>query len=403
MHLTPEGENDWTYVHHADSFAAQVNLGGFMDVYSTAVPGQFQVPMIEYILILARRGSSRLTFSENGLEERLFINNDTITDWIRDWKRTAAGHCYLSERPWASEIVYREMDTDGNLLREYIHTKPEFQNISKGDIHALPDDGYLYTYRYFENFSTQETVFGRRAGNGDILWERDDNEPNNYESTGGIERIVMTTDGTVVLSEYIDDYSTPNPTTDFGGDFVLRGFAAATGEELWYHVFQTPAHSVISQLIPAANGDVIGTGWRFVQELEEVGDFGYFVAWIFRASSSGEILWERNFTTASAAIYEPRLQDLVELPDGRIAAVGYSQNGFFPNGFPNLDVWLVVVDENGCLEPGCGGDVVVNAREAAKPLAPTWTIQPNPARDVLHFTLPIDDLTKIMIYNSQGL
>ena len=81
---------------------------------------------------------------------------------------------------------------------------------------------------------------------------------------------------------------------------------------------------------------------------------------MFRISQDGELKWFRQYThdaVVDGLHYSTGwLNEALELPNGNIVATGvmedttYLETGELVRDF---DVWVLQVDSNGCLEPGC--------------------------------------------------
>jgi hypothetical protein len=73
------------------------------------------------------------------------------------------------------------------------------------------------------------------------------------------------------------------------------------------------------------------------------------------------------------------INDIAEASDGSIYLVGHIR-GYFPPEYPwNIErLWLLHVDEHGCLEPGCH---LVGTEEIITHMTETMSVYPNPARD----------------------
>ncbi|MBK8473818.1 MAG: T9SS type A sorting domain-containing protein [Sphingobacteriales bacterium] len=178
-----------------------------------------------------------------------------------------------------------------------------------------------------------------------------------------------------------------SPDTVINGDedaYPYRKFVACldgdTGNQLWRVFFDEEWGKEIAGIKIARNGDIIGVGT----------DLGEGSCWLFRISPQGQLLWEHtydNLTYPNAAVWGGcHLYDLCETPDGGIAATGYMVKKNANNQWES-DVWLLKVDANGCLTPGCTEMIIDVGVSVAEPVAPSlqgsYAVYPNPASNYI--------------------
>lgn len=140
----------------------------------------------------------------------------------------------------------------------------------------------------------------------------------------------------------------------------------------------------LSRIQTAANGDIIGAGYAWT-------DIGY-TGWMIRVTSEAELVWERYIQDNRLAenVYT-ELRDVAESADGSVAAAGFWSSGdAASDGGNTLRTWLVKLDADGCLEPGCISDTIhlmrsVATEEVAREPGVSVQINPNPVEQQLHF------------------
>jgi hypothetical protein len=101
---------------------------------------------------------------------------------------------------------------------------------------------------------------------------------------------------------------------------------------------------------------------------------------LLRTTAQGDSLWMRSYFYQDAVIQEGqgRFYDVLPTSDGGFIATGAAynpRNMGYPAGY-SQDTWVVKVDGDGCLLPGCGS---VGITEQATNLLDAIRIWPNPA------------------------
>ncbi len=115
----------------------------------------------------------------------------------------------------------------------------------------------------------------------------------------------------------------------------------------------------IKRLILADNGDIIGTG-IISSAFDELGESGF----LFRVTPDGNLKWKKairvnkgfDLTVPLIYPYETGLEDLTELPNGDLLAVGYVRRyvgNTLPDGPYNFDIWILRTSSEGCLWEDC--------------------------------------------------
>lgn len=201
------------------------------------------------------------------------------------------------------------------------------------------------------------------------------------------------------------------PDTVINGDedaFPYRKFVACldgeNGNQLWKVFFEEEWIKEIAGIKLARNGDIIGVGT----------DLGEGSGWLFRISPQGQLLWEHTYDNLTnpdiGGLWGGcQLYDLCETPDGGIAATGYIVKKNADNQWES-DVWLLKVDANGCLTPGCNEpiiDIGVSVEEVAAPPQVTgaYAVYPNPATNnitIYYDVLPHNKPIEFAIYDAAG-
>jgi hypothetical protein len=142
----------------------------------------------------------------------------------------------------------------------------------------------------------------------------------------------------------------------------------------------------LSRIQTTANGDIVGAGYAWT-------DIGY-CGWMIRVTSDAELIWERYIQDNRLADdVNTELRDVDECSDGSVAAAGLWTSLDAPrDGGNTLRSWVVKLDANGCLEPGCTSDTIhlmapVSYEEVEQESSMAFQISPNPVVDILHLKI----------------
>ena len=115
----------------------------------------------------------------------------------------------------------------------------------------------------------------------------------------------------------------------------------------------------IRKIILADNGDIVGTG-IISSAVDELGES----AFLFRIDPDGHLKWKKairvnkgfDLTVPPIFPYQTGLEDLTELPNGDLIAVGTVRKyvgNTLPDGPYNFDIWIVRTNSEGCLWEDC--------------------------------------------------
>jgi hypothetical protein len=154
--------------------------------------------------------------------------------------------------------------------------------------------------------------------------------------------------------------------------------------------FTNEREYVVNDIIQAADRNILACGTVIDRDSLGLAETGFIV----NITEYGEINWLRIFKLPNSI--EPEIRGYYQQSslrkinldsDGQIAAYGYSVR-FNMTGSPELLLWLVSLDTNGCISPiECEEVIIVTSIK--KPLADpkkTVYVYPNPVHDVLHLS-----------------
>jgi hypothetical protein len=264
------------------------------------------------------------------------------------------------------------------------------------DFAVLPNGDMAFGYRNSPVQDYQETLALTRTDSlGNVLWTKEyQNNEDNYC------RAYMTPlhNGGFVLGYCDPDWDV--------GDILVHLFGTdSLGNVEWEYIF--PKRSPrLRKLITTSNGDIIGCGIQSV-EGDDGGDFG----WLFRMTQEGELLWKRAYRPDQSVPVNiiSELNDVVETPDGGIAAIGTMMDSLPDGSGWGLDVWLLKVDSDGCFTPGCTDSIVTATVERRGGVLHSdrqvyFRLSPNPVGGEagLAFFNPVPKNAAVRVFNAQG-
>ena len=260
---------------------------------------------------------------------------------------------------------------------EWRRTYGESAPQTDGLLHVvqLPNGDYIMGGSKFPTNTTMTHWLQRTDPLGEVtdeaLWP--------VSELGGGPHLSLLTNGHVLLASNVAN------APDFVQDvFYLAEVDPADLSIVWEREFGAPASfQVLYAAKQVPNGDLIACGVS-----EEIG--GYQGV-LLRTTSSGDSLWMRRYFYQDAVISQGvgQFYDVLPTDDGGFIATGpvYSQlNMPNPPGY-SQDAWVVKVDGQGCIVPGCN---IVGISEQATNLLDAFSIHPNPAHGstTLELTLP---------------
>ncbi|MBK8721957.1 MAG: hypothetical protein IPL95_06650 [Saprospiraceae bacterium] len=150
------------------------------------------------------------------------------------------------------------------------------------------------------------------------------------------------------------------------------------GNEVWKRKFLDDYR--IGKVQTLKNGKIIIYGDRFNVNSN-------LSRYIFCLDSMGNFIWQKSFPYDKTLPFVDYLEQMIELPDGRLAFTGdirMSQNS-------GRDILLLLLDKNGCITPGCGDSIYLTPPIANSDLLAAqemdFRFAPNPANEniQIHF------------------
>ncbi len=169
----------------------------------------------------------------------------------------------------------------------------------------------------------------------------------------------------------------------------------------------------ITEILESSNGDILIGGEVNYIHLDQERVISSYVT---RISRDGEILWFKILTHSnpvsnvfSTNFSDSYLAEIKELPDGRIVGIGSVWQDL-EAGALSQELWMIVIDENGCIENfDCKDDIYVldtgesfqlSTSVSKLPALGEKKFHPNPVKDILYTSL--ENEFEYSIQNIQG-
>ena len=345
------------------------------------------VPGVGYIV----GGSSEAT---DGSDEiylmRFDANGDTL--WTKVFGDPTLDHFWISYQVkrtmdggfimagWTDQVGARDgfalkTDSDGNeeWRETYGWSTSSVDALGSIDL-AASGDLFMGGARIVSDNQKQLWV-QRTNASGDLEWRVSWGGPW-YNGSAVLQTL---SDGHVLVASGISQ-------DDSGNQFrpYLAKLDSTDGDILWDREYGPVAYrSVLFAGKECVNGDLIACGVTNANGDQQ--------GLLLRTTSTGDSLWMRSYYYQDAVMNdgEGRFYDVLPTPDGGFIAAGAaygSASGTNPPGL-SQDTWVVKVDGDGCIVPGCN---TVGITEQATNLLGAITIFPNPAhgRATIRLELP---------------
>jgi len=289
------------------------------------------------------------------------------------------------------EVNVKKFDTLGNELWSKNYGQSDnltycWEAEASKDNHILLSTGF-HNGGIFSQLIKIDTL-------GEVVWHwRDTEECRN----GGVNHnIAPMRDGNIVLT------TTLNKKWD--DEFIINDWYPYPPKLSWIssegklikEILLTSPHynELLIYDLQAGRGDYF---FGFGQWVDPDTDEQY--GWIFKMNSTGEILWNRHYQHGEfyAQDNDHIFKDLIELDNGDLLILG----DITPPG-KESEIWLVKLDENGCLGDDDCGDEIILAEENLPEINHNIMVYPNPASYTITFSGLLKGKYTYRILNTQG-
>lgn len=209
------------------------------------------------------------------------------------------------------------------------------------------------------------------------------------------------------------DVAQPNPNTLVGKWYVKRSapntdpnppalyYMDLQGKVQDIFVFDNLVLSDIYDINATLDGGIVGCGDRY-----ESPTGGLRIPWLFRMDGNKKVLWEREYNDTTYAGGAKIAYNIIPTSDEGFILTGIVTNSM--TGVRESHNWVLKVDADGCLSPGCQVTTIITAAEEPVFLEGIG-IQafPNPTTDWLRVRFPQDfnfgnEGTRLLLINNNG-
>ena len=266
-------------------------------------------------------------------------------------------------------------------------------NIDVWDLRVTPDSMLLVSYYYIV------------PGTGSLNWHRRiekytiDKELVWVWDKGGLGHLDIANRSSLEVLDngdiIIEHTHSMDPTTTSSALWCLD----SEGNKKWqFDMSHVPTGSEkLYNIRKTANNDIIACGAR-TDVLAQDTRSGL----ICRISADGELLWKRTYadTIGPFDLIGGELLDIAELADGSLVATGFKNTRYVDSAGEtrrDRDLWILHMDENGCLADRCGNDLTTSVAPVA---SSAIALYPNPTTGELCFTAAQTGV--VTLYSSLG-
>ncbi|MEQ1745393.1 MAG: hypothetical protein ABMA02_08210 [Saprospiraceae bacterium] len=288
------------------------------------------------------------------------------------------------------ELRMIKTDTSGTILLDKMLTDTFTQTAGYGNMIPTDDGHFLvstfvigYYYHPIQGTFRYNTVLHKIDAEANQVWTKTLNYAK-FDRQGPVCAPLAGGGGAVMWRK--DTFGVVGP--EVAWEFSLMYGMDSDGNIDWTREWNTWPYKIVYQVKQANNGDILGVGYY----RDSGGWPNKGKGWLFRMTNAGEPLWERHYSDSLLRPWSPHLEllDLCEMDDGRIAATGIVVDTNEVSW--NLNVALLIIDANGCIEPGCSGPTQYVTSTSVPlyslPPLPVLHISPNPTSGPVSITLP---------------
>ena len=345
------GEKVWEKIY--GNFPYQLGVGGTASLVQTS-DSSFHLQCDYYTANDEDR--ALFAFDDNGDSLFLQVYSENKIGDASDVILTPKNDLVMLGTQFINDLILRPeiicVDLDGKIKWRKVYIPPS-DRIAIWNFDLCNNGDMVFSLRDTEGLDDRQYIY-KVDSLGYRLWHREYNERYVFPT------LTACLDDGGYLRASRTDTLPDDPQTFKRVDFVER--YTANHQKIWRTDFVgtwSTGEKQVDQMKVTSDNYIVGIG-AHVQGLTPIPNTQSWGAWIFKMDLSGEILWERSYFFAEEPYNTPSLVNFDEALDG-----GYICSGSIADpvpGNPNdrdINVWLLKLDEYGCLEPGCQDSMFV--------------------------------------------
>ncbi len=271
-------------------------------------------------------------------------------------------------------LLIIKIDSSGNLVFKKTYSLIGIDYVR--DLIETPDKGFLlgcYSWDYY-NAAYSGDPWGMKLDSlGNYEWSKKFGGPNQ----DGAAHVAIDKDSNYIIA-YSYAYFTQPGNASYNKIEVVK--IDKNGSVIWDKQYDTISAGYPNMVKTLNNGDIIVIGKRDYWD----GINFYFTSWILKLKPNGDSIFYRFFHKFNDShTNDNTANDFCILNDNSIIVCGDVQQDTMYQS-----LWLVKIDSNGCLQPGCNN---VGIEEIKYQKQESLNVYPNPAQDYFIVEYDITD------------
>ena len=287
----------------------------------------------------------------------------------------------------STEFLFFDKELNLGKSFKYTYKSPNLLNQISYNLYPTLDGNYITNRDLDYPLFSKSKQLVKFTPSGEVIWQKELEKVELLEIGHPAGLVVMPD------SSYITSHYTYLDTSFFLMDKqpVTISKISQDGQKIiWRYRFLSLGHDFTSFLFKAKNIDIIGGGkhWRGYEDDNKYNQIE--LGWIYRLTNEGQLKWQRKIVDVG---YNPEASNLfsgVEQENGDLIFGGEILTPYDPiDPKPTQNCWLLRVDSNGCINPGCLDTIFITS---TKPIYSAddleLLIYPNPAHDNITIQIP---------------
>ena len=300
-------------------------------------------------------------FSANGEYDSFIELGPEDQEWIgRQAKQTSdGGFVICGDAAISNQTDGFVIKTDPLGQQEWVQTYGGNLSDYINSLGLRAGGGYFSGGQYM-SYASRDLWVQALDDTGSVIWDKvwgsPFNEPNAHLTTANDGHPLIASGYAQNANDHLRHY--------------LAKLNALDGEIIWQRQFGASSVSsafyVVQEIAPG--GDLIAAGGHRASSQT----YGAML----RTTSTGDSLWMRYYQYSDSIVSDKQglFRDVQPTPDGGFIACG---TALAVPGIYSQDIWVVKVDEHGCIEPGC--QIITGMETQITNMRDVLRVWPNPA------------------------